>query len=338
MTSRLEPQESSYSATIQRILIPHPCPFSLVRIGGQRDGAYLLPDDLKGVSACFSPGVNNYKYFEDVLAKNYAIKAHMCDYSSDLSAFKTPLIPRMQSFEKKWLSPVADSISITLEEWVSRYSPNPSEDLILQMDIEGAEYPILLETDDSILNRFRIIVLELHGLEAFANESQLKQQIGPALSRLNRTHVCVHAHPNNCSGEFHDNSTGLNIPHVLEITLIRRDRLVPGRPLILPSLPHRLDIPFNVVHNLPLHLNHAWLNGHQRSYESQIKIYSDNIRQASAINSVLLMKALRFSRDTSVAPLHTAIVLAKLVILPYLVFSSSLLIIVAKGIRRLFGF
>ena len=30
----------------------------LIRIGGKGDGAYLLPDDLSGISACFSPGVD----------------------------------------------------------------------------------------------------------------------------------------------------------------------------------------------------------------------------------------------------------------------------------------
>ncbi len=84
-------------------LKPEPSPFPLVRIGGCRDGAYLLPDDLDGITACFSPGVFNRKDFEDELAHSHSIRSHMCDYSSDPSRFRTPLIEDMQTFDKKWL-------------------------------------------------------------------------------------------------------------------------------------------------------------------------------------------------------------------------------------------
>ena len=66
------------------ILKPKPCPYPLIRIGGKSDGAYLVPDDLEGIDSCFSPGVCNSKRFEDHLAKEYAIKSYMCDFSSDL--------------------------------------------------------------------------------------------------------------------------------------------------------------------------------------------------------------------------------------------------------------
>jgi hypothetical protein len=36
----------------------------LVRIGGEGDGGYLVPDDLDGVMACFSPGVGATASFE----------------------------------------------------------------------------------------------------------------------------------------------------------------------------------------------------------------------------------------------------------------------------------
>ena len=45
---------------IQELLFlmkPKACPSPLVRIGGCEDGAYLVPDDLKGIESCFSPDV-----------------------------------------------------------------------------------------------------------------------------------------------------------------------------------------------------------------------------------------------------------------------------------------
>ena len=85
---------------IYNFLIPKPCPFELIRIGGKNDGAYLVPNDLKDIDACFSPGVNNFKNFEDELTKLYGIKCHMCDFTSDIISFKTPLIVGMQTFKK----------------------------------------------------------------------------------------------------------------------------------------------------------------------------------------------------------------------------------------------
>ena len=39
-------------------LTPHHCGIDLVRIGPDEDGGYLLPDDLNGIEALFSPGVS----------------------------------------------------------------------------------------------------------------------------------------------------------------------------------------------------------------------------------------------------------------------------------------
>lgn len=53
------------------IIRPKSCPFRLKRIGGSQDGAYLIPDDLVGIEACFSPGVNCIKLFEDELSLSH---------------------------------------------------------------------------------------------------------------------------------------------------------------------------------------------------------------------------------------------------------------------------
>ncbi|MCJ8518102.1 hypothetical protein ABID21_001006 [Pseudorhizobium tarimense] len=66
------------------LLKPKASPTPLHRIGGNRDGPYLLPDDLDGITACFSPGVDNVKYFADTMVKRYSIDCHMCDYSSEV--------------------------------------------------------------------------------------------------------------------------------------------------------------------------------------------------------------------------------------------------------------
>ena len=269
-------------------LIPKSCPFKLIRIGGSGDGAYLVPDDLDGIDACFSPGVNNFKSFEDTLTNEYGIKCHMCDLSSDPSQFRTPLIKGMQTFKKKWLDVDGGVDSISLSEWINEYSPDPNKDLILQIDIEGAEYRNLLAADESTISRFRIIVIELHGFGAFRKAELLSKRIEPLLRRFDRNHLCVHAHPNNCCGDFVDIKTGLNIPRVIEVTYLRKDRFSGDTSeFIQPQLPHPQDIRYNVRRKPPIHLNEKWLSLGKRSMESEIKVLQDNLDHAKWENDQL---------------------------------------------------
>jgi len=114
--------EAKLSAVLE-IMRPKPSPFELLRIGGGRDGAYLVPDDLKTVKICFSPGVSNRKRFEDQLTADYGMTCHMCDYSSDETKFATPLIPGKQTFDKLWLEPRAGADQIDLRSWIDKFYP-----------------------------------------------------------------------------------------------------------------------------------------------------------------------------------------------------------------------
>lgn len=259
------------SETIQALL-PKPCPVPLLRIGGERDGAYLVPDDLADIAACYSPGVNNFKSFEDELSTRFGIPCYLCDWTSDPSRFRTPLIAGMQTFKKAWIKGQSGSDAISLADWVEETAPPSGLDLMMQMDIEGGEYESLLSTDDQLLERFRIIVLELHRLDDAGSSERFEQGLGPLLRKLVRHFICVHAHPNNCCGDFLLEGSELNIPRVLEVTLLRRDRF--DRPDLgqpqPPMLPHPLDLDWNVWQQPPLFLSDAWLST-PKAPESRIK-------------------------------------------------------------------
>lgn len=250
-----------------------------MRIGGDADGAYLVPDDLEGVVACFSPGVNNAKAFEDQLVADFGIRSHLCDYTSDAHLFATPLIEGMQSFEKKWLDVTGSPDCIGLDEWVA--GREPEGDLLLQMDIEGAEFRNLLGCRPETLRRFRIIVVEVHDVwgAAFPERwPEFERTFVPLMDRLHDEFVVVHAHPNNCCGEVLDPRSGLNLPGPLELTLLRRDRFagVLESELIPVSLPHPGDIAFNVGDRAPLFLNEGWMDG-PRSAASEVKMHEDQL-------------------------------------------------------------
>lgn len=254
------------------LLKPKASSFPLIRIGGNYDGSYLIPDDLSGIKACFSPGMNNFKHFEDTLVETYGIDCHMCDYSSDVERFKTPLIAGRQTFQKKWLDVDGSSESISLDQWVQ--GSEPSGDLLLQMDIEGAEYRNLIASSDEVLSRFRIIVMEVHGLTQIGDPAILRGVLAPFFRRMSKWFDLIHVHPNNYGHEYQISGTSINIPDLLELTYLRKDRNL--SPSYTPLIPHPLDVGQNVIDKPPLFLGEEWLEG-GRPIESRIKMLEDRL-------------------------------------------------------------
>lgn len=286
------------------ILKPKVSSTPLIRIGGEIDGAYLVPDDLTGITACFSPGVNRIKYFEDYLTDHYGIRSHMCDFTCDVDDFVTPLREGQQTFAKKWLDVNGSDDAITLDGWVHEHEPEG--DLLLQMDIEGAEYRNILGTSDDTLARFRMIVLELHGLGEMLKAPVLRDAVGPFFQKLAKSFTSVHAHPNNCCGDFAIPGTDVRIPNFLELTLVRHDRFVPGPGV--PLLPHPLDLGRNVPRKEPLFLSDAWCD-HQRPLESRVRIleetqhYRDSIGELTPDGELSSILALTMQSVETVAAL-----------------------------------
>ena len=263
-----------------QFLKPKACKTPLMRIGGDIDGSYLVPDDLDGIAACFSPGVNRIKYFEDFLADRYGIESHMCDFTCSVEQFTTPLVPGRQTFLKKWLEVSAGEDNISLEDWIR--DRDPAGDLLLQMDIEGAEYRNILATSEDTLQRFRMIVIEVHGLAKMMDRPILREVIAPFFQKLARGFTTVHAHPNNCCGQFAIPDTDIHVPNVLELTLVRNDHFVaaPGPAM----LPHPLDVSRNVPRKAPLFLSEAWCD-YRRPLASRVKIVEDTLRYRDDVGS-----------------------------------------------------
>jgi hypothetical protein len=213
-------------------LAPVSTQFPLIRVGGESDGGYLLPDDLAGVKACFSPGVANVVTFEAELQSVYGIPSHLCDYSVD--GVPQSFLPK--SFQKKFVGPFNDEITHSLDRWVAESEPENTGDLMIQMDIEGAEYATLLGCGLETLLRFRIIVVELHHLHVWG-QAQFFSVVESLFKRVLEHFHVVHAHPNNNDGLV-DLGT-FSTPLTMELTLLRKDRSNAGR--FVTEFPHPLD-------------------------------------------------------------------------------------------------
>lgn len=205
----------------------------LIRIGSDLDGGYLLPNDLQGVSNCFSAGCDNSWEFEKDLWEKYQIKSHIVD-----SEDKRPTdLNENFSYTPKWLGPNNSVTEIRLEDWINRFSNDHDTDLILQMDIEGSEWLIINELDEIMLNKFRIIVVEFHNIAILENHKVFSDYCRPLIERLTDTFNVVHFHPNNCCG-FHD-FNGKAFPKVFEVTFYRKS--IGNQIRAYANLPHKYD-------------------------------------------------------------------------------------------------
>lgn len=221
-----EGQLADFFAAIKPVVTNH----ALVRIGGEGDGGYLLPDDLAGIGACFSPGVANNSNFELAMAER-GIPSFMADFSVDGPAAEHPLF----RFDKKFLGPADAGVHMRLQTWVEKYVPGTS-DLLLQMDIEGSEYGVILDTPIETLRRFRIMAVEFHHLHSLCDKFGF-ELIHLSFMKLLQEFEVVHLHPNNCAEPVRLGPYA--IPPVLEATLLRRDRIASKAPASL--FPHPLD-------------------------------------------------------------------------------------------------
>jgi len=204
-----------------------------LRIGPAGDGGYLLPDDLAGIAACFSPGVGELSGFE-LDCVELGMRAHLADASVASPQFADERL----NFIPKFIRAIPDAESITLDEWVATAEPNEAEDLLLQIDIEGDEWGVFLGASPAVLRRFRIIVVEFHNLQALFSRHSFPI-FALAFEKLLQSHTCVHIHPNNYRGA--ETSGGITIPPVAEFTFVRNDRIDRDRARFATQFPHPLD-------------------------------------------------------------------------------------------------
>lgn len=205
----------------------------LKRIGGVGDGAYLLPEDFQGIALCLSPGSNQQWAFERDIFDRYEIPSAIMDRAENMPHDLYPEI----KFTDSWLGTHDNSQFTSISTWLSRLNLDHESELMLQMDIEGAEYENILAMPLEILNRFRIMVIEFHYSHRYTNGELFQEFYSKVFSRLKENHEVVHFHANNSCGDW--NFRDFSLPIVFELTLLRRDRI--GAIVGLSEVPHDLD-------------------------------------------------------------------------------------------------
>jgi hypothetical protein len=65
--------------SLWKMVEPHSNGHDLVRVGGDGDGGYLLPNDFRDINYCFSPGAGAIWTFEEALGASFGIESFVCD-------------------------------------------------------------------------------------------------------------------------------------------------------------------------------------------------------------------------------------------------------------------
>lgn len=220
----------------------------LKRFGGDGDGAYLIPDDLERISALVSPGVSTEVDFDLEFAE-MGIPVFMADASVD----GPPVDHENFNFYKKFIGVQRNDVFMTLDDLCNKIPEKLDGDRLLQMDIESAEYSVLLDIKEETLKKFRIMAIEFHFLPQLYSKFSFNI-IKSVFDKLLQYHRVVHIHPNNCNGSVRKGK--FEIPQLLEITFYRRDRggVKENSKLQFPN-PEDVDICSG---NSPLVLPECW--------------------------------------------------------------------------------
>lgn len=223
---------------------------NLIRVGGEKDGGYLHPEILDRISYCYSPGVSDTADFEKTLSERFDIKSFMADASVE----GPPMLDKNFMFIPKFVGAYSEGSFITLSDWISETLGVDGKNMILQMDIEGSEYDVLMFEDSSTLSKFSTMIIEFHHLQKMFEQDFLRM-VSAVFEKIYKDFSICHVHPNNCCGVA--SLDGIDIPCVIEVTFIRNDLVHELCNKNSITLPHRFDHK-NVAENQDIKMPDLW--------------------------------------------------------------------------------
>jgi hypothetical protein len=185
-----------------------------IRLGGMQDGGYVMLDPGRD-GLVYSFGVSAQSPWDLAMARrNFTVFQY--DGSIESEPDKHPNIFFHRLFVSNEASPPRGWVNF--RQMLERNGHQAERDLILQMDIEGGEWPFLESLTEDDLLRFKQLIIEFHSINFNGNRLA-------ALERLTRTHVPIHFHYNNCPLNVFYSAQGKFIyaPLAVEISYVRRD-------------------------------------------------------------------------------------------------------------------
>jgi len=185
-----------------------------VRLGGEADGGYVLPQDWGRVGGMLSLGIGPENSF-DLASVAAGIEVQAYDFSISSLPQSHPAIHWHR--EKITAEDRPHRGEISLAGALGRFSKAGL--LGVKMDIEGYEYPALLACPSEPLERILFLTGEFHGF-ASAIVSGLTRPMEETFQKLQQLFAVIHVHANNQSGCRL--CGGILVPQNLELTWVNR--------------------------------------------------------------------------------------------------------------------
>lgn len=227
-----------YYKNLKRVLkIEKMQDYYMTRVGNSnRDGGYIMANDFVCPSQAYSFGISNDVSWDlDMASKGY--KIFMYDHTIN----GLPIDNQNFNFFKEGLGGKHSKNGPldTLENYIIRNKHTNNKNMILKIDVEGAEWDFLETVKPEILQQFDQILFEFHNLVRACSEDEQQRKIN-ALEKLNKTHQLIHLHGNNCGYQL--TIGGALIPDVIEVTYVNKSKYKTVEDTEL-DLPNHLDYP-----------------------------------------------------------------------------------------------
>lgn len=203
------------------LLTPWDVDRAKVRIGNPRDGGYVMADGMAGADV-LSFGISNDVGFE----RDIAGRGHRC-FMFDHTIERLPEENPGFHWRKLGIAGAGgETADLATLDTILADLPEPSDRLLLKLDVEGAEWDVLSSVPAATLVRFDQIVGEFHWLRRL-DEPAFRERVIGALAALSEQFTLFHVHANNCRplGIV----AGFPVADVLELSFVRTS-LVERRP------------------------------------------------------------------------------------------------------------
>ena len=165
--------------------------FDLVRTGREHDGGYIMLDDFHEGDIAYSFGISNDVSWDKDMASR-GCDVFMYDHTIDALPEENPRF----HWSKLGIADgvTQDDMLKTLDELITANHHEDMHNMILKMDVEGAEWGFFQQISSETLSQFSQMTFEFHGIPNHA-EPELVLSV---FRKINQTHQLVHLHANNC--------------------------------------------------------------------------------------------------------------------------------------------
>lgn len=221
------------------LLTPYDVDKSKVRVGPDKDGAYVLIPELLHGQPVLSYGIDGeYRFDLELASRGHQI--FMFDHT--IEGINNPGDDPKLFWIKEGVDgrEKPEELLNTIENHVKALAPD-APDLLLKMDVEGCEYDAFDTLPVHILMRFSQILFEVHALHSL-DKPEFRAKFVRVFTKLNRYFTLFHVHANNFDGEnTYTFLGGVPVANLIELSFVRSDLVSKRKSTTL--YPTALDYP-----------------------------------------------------------------------------------------------